>query len=196
MRFKDLVDPLTEAVEAVAETVAELFETEPGYVFTREPCERNLRFGSGTDGAVGCDVYVPLTYLESTGHRTGVEKADAQIEKLIDHAQKSARSLLAEGGEVKDWDAYTEEEKEDLDDLEREIMEDMGVTFRVMAFLYLESSCRYRAKDYLESRIVIDLPSLDKDYMWEGGDIIEIFAKKHQGVQGLFDKATAALETP
>lgn len=60
---KDLVETVTE----VATNIADKFEQSPGVIYERPEDAHNYRFGSGTDGAIGCDVLIPLSYLDSTG---------------------------------------------------------------------------------------------------------------------------------
>lgn len=50
----------------------------------------NSKFGAGTDGGFGGEVVIPLSYLDSTGSRTGDEEVDKRVELALDRARDAA----------------------------------------------------------------------------------------------------------
>jgi len=105
----------------------------------------NSKFGSGSDGGYGGEVYIPLDYLISTGYRIGDTAVDKVVSHAIDHAYNLAMdSWFEEYGkhvglerEGLTWDAIDGVDGSDqFNDIQQEHLMDEGVTLRFGLFYY------------------------------------------------------------
>jgi len=145
---------LVEVITEVARNIADNYEQpEPGGVYQRPEDARNYRFGAGTDGAIGCDVLIPLSYLDSTGAGFNNEDLDSEVD-----SQKEAWYNYAVNAFVRDYPqipnmlggrgvtpSNLEEHgrsdlAETLWEYHEAALEDEFVTVRVCAFFYSPDS--------------------------------------------------------
>lgn len=175
MRFEVLEKSITELLELTVESIADDYDTEVGSTFVRYKEEINRKFGSGTDGAVGFEVYVKIDKAVEVG--SGNIDIDTELTKFVDDAWKEAKDLLlddplyAEEREnldnVESFDLVDEIRNEYLHEILDSLIEDFEVTYRVMAFYYGEDNTSphrgYPGKNELEICINVIYPKSFRD---------------------------------